>query len=730
MNNQTHGGALQIAAEKGAADLAARTLQTELLDVSWMIGLLWRRKLWIAGAGLACAVLAIVMVMRLTPLYSAEARVQLGAQQTQVIEIDNILRDAALLSVPAIAGELEQLRSIGLLERVAANLDLPARAEFNPDLAQDGPAFSLGAVRAALRSLLGGGGDDETEAPPSPTAVAARILRDQMEVSQFGEAYILSIEVSARSPDLAARIANEVAAVYLAMQVESKFAVAEEATEWLSSRVSELRERVESAELAVERIRAQMTEDGTLSLEVIERQITELSSRLVEARIASADASARFNSFEAMISDRAYGAALQVASSAQLQRLVERRDGILQQAAAAAQRPGGGADAGQIAATLMSVEEGIRKAASDVSMGLRAVADIAAEQVRQQESQLSALEAAVSAQSSRFIDRRAIEREAEAQRRVYETFLTRLTETRERGAFQEPDGRIITRAEPPSSPSWPQKGPLVILGGIFGAGLAAVAALALEARRDLFARPEQIVETIGLPLVGALPAARAKAQRGAALRQFFSSPPPDVLHAVERIATTLNRSARGPRVVMVVSSLPREGSTALAIHLARNAAREGRRAVLVDCDPRGGAALKSLDADGGASASQDLGIDIVRMIDRNAARPANASGVSAVAEMVGDLRGVYDVIILDGPPVLAVADSLTLAPEADAVLFTVRWGATPRAAALEAVLDLRRAGAPLVGVVATYVDPASIGLQRYAVSPEARQASSRYRRQA
>jgi uncharacterized protein involved in exopolysaccharide biosynthesis/Mrp family chromosome partitioning ATPase len=710
-----------------AVELGPRTLGDEIIDFKRIAETLWREKKLVGGAALIAAVLGFLAISQVQPTYSTQAQVMLETRARQVIGIENILRDAQF-GLSGAQSETVVLQSPEVLRLVAERLRLADLPEFNPSLQTPGLLSRVvGGIAGAIfrrGASEGGGGPART-----PAETAAAILSGQLTISQFGDTYVLQIGVESSNPQRAADIANEIAAVYLEQQVEFKLAAAETATRWLASRADELRERVEQAELAVARARASLNAEGEVSETVIERQMPELSTRLVQIRIEYARAEGLYSQFVALIEQGNYAAAVALASSPQLDRLIARREELVQQAEAIRRRFGDqGPESNGVAEALEAANQSIVQNATEVATSLRANADILRDQIRIVERQILELEQTVTDQSTRQIDLRALEREAEAQRAVYGAFLTRLMEARERGGFQEPDARIIAPALVPTRPSAPRKGPVVVMAALLGMAVGSGVALWREGRRQAMRSASDIAAATGLRTLGFLPAFPGGRLRGAALRRALASPPEEVWRVVRRMVGTLRAAAPqdGPLVAMVGSALPGDGATAVGVLLARALAAEGARTALLDCDPVAGTFLKSLQAGGSApSALVDLGVDLLPP-----PQPAAGGGfVQGVLDAVAAARRAgYDAVVLDTAPVLASADARLAAGAAHAVLLAVRWGETPRGALVSAVEELREAEAPILGVVSTFVDPDEAALRAYAGAPSVRARLAGYRR--
>ena len=723
-------------------------------ELAQLLRALWRQRGLICLVTLLGALAVTATVLRLPPSYRAEA-VLLFAPAAAPADPTS---SAAPVERPGdlrhLASEIERIRARGLLTRVVREAGLLYDPAFNPVLGRTpGPLERLG-----LRP------------PPPPEtlrlsrqrAATLAVLRHSLTVQPVGRSRALSLRVTAADPGSAARVANAVAEVYLADARERAQRAREDATVWLDRRVDELRGRVQAAEAAVAdfRIESGLADRGPDSPATRER-VGELNRSLAQARVDAADAEARLQQVSARAAEPAARAA-----------------GVPVSAAPAPVPPpaggdGAGGDGDQAAAPMAGLTTGsglgrlltsqliqglrrqeaelersraqlatrygprhprLREANAElldvrlliddemarIAQGLHQEAALARERVSALEGQLQQVNAETGALGRAQVKLAQLEREAAAERALFDTFLARLKATRV-GA-QSPGSRaeLITRAHPPVHPSAPNRPLLAGFGVLAAAALAVALALLREALDRGVRGPEQLERLTGLRVLASVPrvrrdpAGRVLAQPAGALAEALRG-----LHT----ALLLADLDRAPRTLLVTSALPGEGKTALACALARVLARAGRRVLLIDADLRYPQVAATLRLPGTPGLS-DL---LTRQCSRDAALqrdpaagldgrltvlPAGRAGdpgrlldSDRLRHLIAELGAGYDLVLVDAPPVLAVADPRTLASWVDATVLAVRWADTPRARVRRAAALLREAGAELAGAALVQVDP-------------------------
>jgi capsular exopolysaccharide synthesis family protein len=308
---------------------------------------------------------------------------------------------------------------------------------------------------------------------------------------------------------------------------------------------------------------------------------------------------------------------------------------------------------------------------------------------------------------------------------LHKVTINRLTEInlmREPGGF---DTRILARPGPggkvgPGAAQYVGGG--LVIGLFAGLGLAYLA----EWSDKGFRTPEEIRRRLGLPVLGHIPvlsadaAARAQAEGGLAaldpLACVYYRPRSVEAEAYRTVRTALYFSTQGGgcHVVQVTSPNSGDGKTTLALNLATSIAQSGRRTLLVDADLRRPRLHKAL----GLTAATGLASVIAGQAGLSeAVRETAVPGLSVLPcgplphnpaelltsprfkEVLDELRGRYDFVLIDTPPLLAVTDPSVVAPRVDGVLLTMRLSRQSGPQALRARDILATLDARVLGVV-------------------------------
>ncbi len=721
------------------------------LSLPHILNVLKRRKYMILGIVLAATAWAAYDVNQKTPLYYAEATMVVEPSRQRLLNVESVVSG---MRPDYYTNETEAavIGSRELARKVVVKLDLANDPLFNPSLeprrkslvAMVTEPLRTGAAAALAwgRDLVSGGRYSQelaaermerlALAPRSPEDLrleaietATDIYLDGLDVRPSARARVISIRFTSSDPRMAALAANTTADLYVLDQIEGKSRATSRASEWLNQRAQELRNRVISSEQRLEEFRRKsgIVEVGGAS--VYARQRAELDSQLVIARSQRAEAEARYGQVQKMLASGASVDSIAgVLGSPLIQKLREQETLMVRKISELKTQlrpdhPRMVLAQNELKDLEGKVEEEVRKIVSN----LESEAELAVAREKNLNAEIARLQARLDEQHDAEVTLRALESEVKANKQLYETILARLKETgvQDEG-FQEPDARIISRAVEPWSPFYPRKNFMisaaVMISLMMGIGLA----LLLEFFDTGFRSVYQLESYTGLPTLGIVPLLSGEKARHKKTYQVAADQPTSAFgEAIRTVRTSLMLANvdRPPKTVLITSSVPGEGKTSTALALAAMASRSGQKCIVVDCDIRHPSVHTNLgvanerglsDYLGGAAALPDI-IEIeerygIRYITAGsyAPNPPDLLGSHKMRELLRKLSEVFDLVIMDAPPLLAVSDALVLVRQADKTAFVVRWLKTGRQNLLTGVRQAIEAGASIAGLIMTQVD--------------------------
>jgi polysaccharide biosynthesis transport protein len=284
-------------------------------------------------------------------------------------------------------------------------------------------------------------------------------LRENLEVAHLKNTYSISISYTSENPSMAARVANTLADLYLTDQLEAKFEATKRANDWLAERLEGLREEVKFAEQDVKNVREQSGIIQAGSTTVQEQQISDVNSQLIQARVNRSRVEARLGrAREVMKQSGSADTLAEVLGSKMIQELRFEESALHRKRAELGQRYGHRhPEMIQLEAELKDLQQKLHEEVNRIMESLEN--DLQSARAEEWSLQQSLNELRVEAQQTMQaeLELKELERQADSARTLYQSYLTRFQETRDQGALQRPDARIISKAEVPTYPSHPRK---------------------------------------------------------------------------------------------------------------------------------------------------------------------------------------------------------------------------------------------------------------------------------
>ncbi len=668
------------------------------IDLGALLGGLWRGKLVIILVTVFAISIGVLYAYGLaTPMYRSTAVVMLNNREEQVVDLGSVIGGLGA-DIDVVNTEVEILKSRSLLAKVVEDLDLTEDSEFNEALLEPS-AFSQ--IKNQIKSIfLSSSSSDSSEVDEARQKQATiDALLASLTVRNIPDSLVFQVTVETMSAEKSARIADRLVDLYILNQLEVKFEATEQATTWLTERVTDLQIELEEAEEKVKDFRASTSLVSQEQLEGIEVQVKDIRERIENTR---ADQEAMQAQLAAMRVTETPQEQAEVTGDRQLQSLLPRIGDPI-------------------------VAESFEARFSQIEARLQA--DIVRDQaqIASLQDSLTTLEEQIALQSEDLIQLQQLTREAEASRLLYEYFLARLKETSAQQGVQQADSRMISPAVVPPQAATPRKSLILTISTIIGLMVGAAFVLIRETRNRAFRNATQLETTTGYATIGQLPMIPAK-RRKDAIAYLKEKPSSAAAEAIRNLRTSVMLSDvdTPPKVIMTSSAVSGEGKTTVALSLALNFATMGKNVLLVEGDIRRrvfGQYLKTEQTAGIVSVltgtksfddvvikSELLGADVL-LGDKGQSNAADIFSSERFANLLTDLRDRYDVIIVDTPPVLIVPDARVIAQNVDATVFVVKWDGTEKEQVLAALREFESVRKPVSGLVLNQISPR--GMKRY-----------------
>jgi capsular exopolysaccharide synthesis family protein len=319
------------------------------------------------------------------------------------------------------------------------------------------------------------------------------------------------------------------------------------------------------------------------------------------------------------------------------------------------------------------------------------------------------------------IEYNALKREVETNKQLFQTLMSRSKETGLESELKSTNVRIVEKAEVPRGPISPNRMRNYQLALLVGLALGFGLALLFEHVDNTVKTPED-VKALGLPFLGMVPNVEQRIGQPAAARSATArSPEAAVAEAYRVLRTNLIFSLppEGGRALVVTSANPGEGKTTTTANLGVAMALNGAKVLVVEADLRRPALhqhfrtqktpgltdliVSKCQASKAIQATRFKGLQVLPCgyVPPN---PAELLGSVNMREIVQALRSCYDWVLIDTPPILAMADTPVLCPLVDGVVVVVSAEQSPRPAVQRAMDQVVGVGGKVTGVVLNRVD--------------------------
>ena len=674
-----------------------------------------RRNRWVILAIIGLALIAALIVTMLdTPRYTATTSVQINDQSEQVLgeELDSQTAELKTGDVERFLNtQVDILRSRGLAERVARRLELIGNERFYNAMELPPPDR------------------DMNDAERREQVIA--LLQDNMEAALPRNSRIATVSFLSADPEMSAKIANAFAEEFIQANLQRRFDSSAYARTFISEQLEEARVRLESSEREVnayarsaglirmrENTPGEEGENSGSTSSVTTSSLMQINAAANAAKAERIAAEGRWRAEQAapLFSSQAVLANPTVQNlmtrKAQLESdLKKNRERYLDDHPSIVQGE----------AELASVTSQLNQVASNVRNSIRAEFTAAQSSEQRLTAQVGELQGATLAEQDRAVRYNTLAREADTNRSLYDGLLQRFRELNAAAGIATSNLAIIDRADTPLTPSSPNlfaNLALALIAGLVVAGLVVVVRDQLD---DLVRIPEDVEEKIQLPLLGIIPKSTEEDPAEA-----LADPKSAISEAYGSLRGALLYSTRQglPKVLLVTSAQPTEGKSTSAFAVASGFARMGRKVLLIDADMRRpsvhsrigndnrrGLSSLLVSDDPSGSAVISSGLANLDLVPSGPIPPSPTELLTSprMALLLEEFAGRYDVVVVDSPPVLGLADAPALSALADGVMFVIESERGRRGALKTALKRLRAVNAVLLGAVLTKFDPDKSG---------------------
>jgi succinoglycan biosynthesis transport protein ExoP len=664
-------------AASGPGDLNIATI--------WRIISEWR---WLIIGAVAVGIAgAVVVTFLTTPLYRASAVLEINPPTVQIMENSKTAQSIGD-ERGYLATQYSLLESRSLAQRVAQELNLAS----NPDFIQS-EADRATRLKFATGMLMG-----NFQVEPVPNSRIVRI------------AYVST------SAPLAAQVTNSFADNFINSNLERRYEASNYARQFLERQIAKVKGELEKSERQLVTYAQQQGIINTGSAEGGEAgdvnslqgaSLVSLNQALAEAQSKRIAAEQRYRQ------SRSVGTTAEVNESTaalRSQRALLESEYQEKLASFKPEYP----DMIRLRSRIDALGTQIRREEGAVAGGrsnsLLAEYQAAAAEERSLQGRVAQLKGDVLNLRGRSIQYTILQREVDTNRSLYDALLQRYKEIGVAGGVGTNTVSVVDRAEAPGGPYKPNLFINVLIG--FGIGLMAglAAAFGLEFLNDTIKTPDDVRDKLKLASLGVVPKKKGTEALAEELKDQTS--PVSEAYFSLRTALQFTTDTGAPKSLLITSTRAAEGKSSTTLALAQNFARLGNRVLLIDGDLRKPAFVTGLEPNEGLSKlltnADPLHMHVLKTQFENLSlvpcgplppNPAELLASPRLRAIIAEAVSQYDMVIVDGPPVLGLADAPLLSAACHSTLLVIESGKTRTKAAIDAINRLRAAGGHLVGAV-------------------------------
>ncbi len=688
---------------------------------------------------LACLVIIFSVVaiasLKMTPIYEARGSIAINKPDSGLVNFSNSPTfNVDYYDPTEMETEVKILQSDLLALQIVKELGLDRRPEF-------------GGKTAPLPSSLDLA-PDPLQADSGRTTSLLSSFRSNLKVALAPNTHIIEVHYRSPDKDLAANVVNTLMTTYTENNFKSRFDSTMQASDWLSKQLVDLQMKVETSQEKLVHYQKEHEILGiddkqnitTAKLDELNKELTSAESermdkesiyRLVQAGDADTIASAASVLDSAGVNSQSSGGLLESLRTKAADLKIQAAELNTQFGPAYPKLAQINNQLKEIDAQLLAETKKLSGKIKGQYMAALQREDMLRDALEKQKQEANKL-------NESAIEYSLLKRDLDTNRQLYEGLLEKLKEAGVSAGLRSNNFRIVDVARVPTGPIEPNiprnLSFAFMLGLTSGVGLAFL----LEGLDNTVRTTEQAQMISGLPPLGMIPLGSRTAREGAKPKRLVIASSKEVVELITQVRpqsqmaesyralrTSLLLSNLGapPKVIMVTSALPQEGKTTTSINCAVVLAQKGIRVLLIDADLRRPSIHKTLGMGPRSglsnvltgSATLESAIThspILPNLDVLPAgtpppNPAELLASTNMRDVLQELRGQYDHIVVDTPPTLSVTDAVVLSPRADAIVLVIRSGQTTKQALRRSRDILTQVNAKVSGVLLNAVDLSS-----------------------
>jgi capsular exopolysaccharide synthesis family protein len=688
-----------------------------------------RKRQWIIVAFfLVVVITTAIATFTMRPIYRGTVTVQINKENPQIVDFKEIFA-VNTMDMDYYQTQYKVLESRSLAKRVIYSLKLADHPQFLSE-----PETPFQKWKSNILNPIYGlfSSSDETSdsgkhsiESERETALINQFLA-RLKIEPIRNSRLVKIHFDSNYPELSTKVSNTLAASYIQQSLETRFIATQQAKEWLTGQLGDLKAKVERADEALQTFGSM---HGIISLEekenVIIQRLTELNEALTKAESERMAKEALYKQTK----DRNFDA---LPSILENKLIMDLKQAYIQLEAqymklSETLKPDH-PEMMKLKNQMQTIQKRIDGEIGRIITGIKNDYESSLQKESLLRRAFEQQKSSVMEMKEKAIQYNILKREADTNKELYKGLLQRMKEAGVSAGIMASNIQVVDQAELPTRPYKPNKRLNLLLAAIVGLFLGVGLAFFFEYLDNTVKTPEDVEQLIRLPSFGMVP--EISYERRRRLESGDSYPVELVTHghpksmlseAYRNIRTSilLSFSEKPPKRIIISSPNPLEGKTTTVINTGIALSQTGAQVIIIDSDMRKPRVHKIFNGDNGVGLSNFLSgnADLDSVIKKSDVpnlyyipsgpippNPSELIGSKLFKTMMENLGERFDHIVLDSPPVLGFADTIILSTCVDGIILVVLGGKTPRETIQRAKDVLRQVNAKILGVVINRVD--------------------------
>jgi len=669
-----------------------------------------------------------VATFTMRPIYRGTTIIQINKENPQIVDFKEIFA-VNTMDLDYYQTQYKILESRSLARRVINSLNLSGHSEFQPNPETPFQKWKSATFKSISNFFASFNRDPSTNKDPSDNGKETGLINQflsKLKIEPIRNSRLVKIHFDTKYPELSAQATNTLATTYIQQSLETRFVATDQAKEWLTKQLEDLKAKVERADEALQAfglkhdiVSLDEKENVTMQrLTGLNEALTKTESdRITKEALYRQTKERHFDSLPSILENKLVMDLKQayIQLEAQYMKLSETFKPEYPEMI-------------RLKNQMESIQKRLDSETNKIVTGIKNDYESSLSKETLLRQSFDQQKARVMEMKEKAIQYNILKREADTNKELYRGLLQRMKEAGVSAGITASNIQVVDQAELPTGPYRPNKRMNLLLAAVVGLFLGVGLAFFFEYLDNTVKTTEDIEQFIRLPSFGMIP--EISYERRRRLEKGISSPVELITHghpksmlseAYRNIRTSvlLSFPERPPKKIVITSPNPSEGKTTTAINTAIALSQTGALVLLVDTDMRRPRIHKVFDEENGLGVSNFLSghAELESIIKKTEIpnlyyipsgpippNPSELIGSNLFKVMMDSLGKRFDHIILDSPPVLGFADSIILSNSVDGIILVVLSGKTPRETLQRAKEILLQVNAKILGVVINRVN--------------------------